>query len=266
MSKEISKAGKEKFRPEDLRRLQEFRLMDDDFMVKCFEEDIDCIQMLLDNLLDLYDLKIKKVAVQKLQCRSIILDIHAMDYVGKRYNVKVQTADHDSWEKRQEYYLSLMAANETDLEENPENLIETYLLLITEHDVFGLGEPIYHVDEIIREGDGNIGDNIHILYANGDYRAESPKGLLLHDFSCTDAKDMRYKVLADRVKYFKEDERGVAVMCKAMEDMRNEAAIEEGRKIAFNMLSLGKLSYEEIAGCTELSVEEVKELAAKKEA
>ena len=33
-----------------------------------------------------------------------------------------------------------------------------------------------------------------------------------------------YEVLADRVHYFKEDEKGVAVMCKAMEDMRNEAA------------------------------------------
>ena len=38
---------------------------------------------------------------------------------------------------------------------------------------------------------------------------------------------MNYSVLADRVRYFKEDE-GVSTMCKAMEDMRNEAH-EEGR-------------------------------------
>ena len=62
----------------------------------------------------------------------------------------------------------------------------------------------------------------------------------MHDFACTNAKDMYYEVLADRVHYFKEDEKGVAVMCKAMEDMRNEAAkmkavhiaIEEVEKIA----------------------------------
>ena len=35
---------------------------------------------------------------------------------------------------------------------------------------------------------------------------------------------MYYEVLADRVHYFKEDEKGVAVMCKAMEDMRNESS------------------------------------------
>ena len=31
---------------------------------------------------------------------------------------------------------------------------------------------------------------------------------------------MYYEVLADRVHYFKEDEKGVAIMCKAMEDMK----------------------------------------------
>ena len=50
----------------------------------------------------------------------------------------------------------------------------------------------------------------------------------MHDFSCTNAEDMNYSVLADRVRYFKEDEKGVSTMCKAMEDMRNEAH-EEGR-------------------------------------
>lgn len=46
----------------------------------------------------------------------------------------------------------------------------------------------------------------------------------MHDFACTNTKDMYYEVLADRVHYFKEDEKGVAVMCKAMEDMRNESS------------------------------------------
>ena len=49
-------------------------------------------------------------------------------------------------------------------------------------------------------------------------------GKLMHDFFCTDPDDMHYKELADKVRYFKEDEKGVAVMCKVMEDMRNESA------------------------------------------
>ena len=34
---------------------------------------------------------------------------------------------------------------------------------------------------------------------------------------------MNYQQLAKKVRYFKEDEKGVAAMCKVMEDMRNEA-------------------------------------------
>lgn len=51
----------------------------------------------------------------------------------------------------------------------------------------------------------------------------------MHDFSCTNAEDMNYFVLADRVRYFKEDAKGVTTMCKALEEMRNEA-LEEGRR------------------------------------
>lgn len=46
----------------------------------------------------------------------------------------------------------------------------------------------------------------------------------MHDFSCTEPDDMNYEELAKKARYFKKDEKGVATMCKIMEDMRNEAA------------------------------------------
>lgn len=46
----------------------------------------------------------------------------------------------------------------------------------------------------------------------------------MHDFSCTDPKDMNYEALAKRARYFKQNEKGVAAMSKILEDMRNEAA------------------------------------------
>ncbi|MBS5603580.1 MAG: hypothetical protein KHX84_04420 [Enterocloster asparagiformis] len=53
-------------------------------------------------------------------------------------------------------------------------------------------------------------------------------------------------------------------MCKAMEDMRNEAALAERKKIAAKLLEGVKLSLEKIADVSELSLEEVRELAGKK--
>ena len=56
-------------------------------------------------------------------------------------------------------------------------------------------------------------------------------------------------------------------MCKAMEDMRNEARAEALKEksisVARKMLKAGKFSYEEIAEYSDLTVDEVKELAAK---
>lgn len=46
----------------------------------------------------------------------------------------------------------------------------------------------------------------------------------MHDFSCTAADEMYYSELADKVRYFKEDEKGINTMCKVIEDMRNETA------------------------------------------
>ena len=53
-------------------------------------------------------------------------------------------------------------------------------------------------------------------------------------------------------------------MCKAMEDMRNEAAREADKdrmvKIARRMLNSGQYTYEDIADVLEVSVDEVKTL------
>lgn len=161
----------------------------------------------------------------------------------------------------------MLDANALAPQEDVNFLPETYVIFITEHDVIGKGEPIYRVERKILETDEFFDDGSHILYVNGAYRGDSDIGKLMHDFSCTDAKDMKYKILADRVRYFKEDEKGVATMCRAMEEMRNETAREteyaKAIKVAKGMLQSGKLSYEEIAEIAELSIDEVKALDEK---
>ena len=142
-----------------------------------------------------------------------------------------------------------------------------YCIFITENDIMKVGLPIYHIDRTVKETGELFGDESHIIYVNSQIKDESALGKLMHDFSCTDAKDMKYKILADRVRYFKEDEKGVATMCRAMEEMRNETAREtehaKAIKVAKGMLQSGKLSYEEIAEIAELSIDEVKALDEK---
>lgn len=54
----------------------------------------------------------------------------------------------------------------------------------------------------------------------------------------------------------------MATMCKMLEEMRNEVEEETVRATAERLLKMGKLSLEEIAEGTGLSLEEVKELEA----
>ena len=82
-------------------------------------------------------------------------------------------------------------------------------------------------------------------------------GTLMRDFHCTEADDIQYRVLANRVRYFKETEKGVTVMCKALEDMR----LEVQRNIARKLIQKGRMPLEEIAECAELPLEEVEKLA-----
>lgn len=88
----------------------------------------------------------------------------------------------------------------------------------------------------------------------------------MHDFSCTNAADMNYGVLADRVKFFKENKEGILIMCRAMEEMRNQTLREGMIAVALRMLKAGKYALEEIAAISGLPLEEIKKLSANKTA
>lgn len=71
---------------EDLQCLRGFRLMDDDFLTKCFEGNTECIELVLRIVLDMPDLKVldvrTQVFVENLLNRSVRLDVLATDSAG----------------------------------------------------------------------------------------------------------------------------------------------------------------------------------------
>ena len=148
--------------------------------------------------------------------------------------------------------------------EDYSDLGECYVIFITENDVIGMDKPIYRVERHIKECDClPFNDGEHIIYVNGKVKAsDTALGRLMNDFFCTDAKDMHYKELSDKVRYYKETEEGVETMCKAMDDMRDELK----QKLARKMIERGELSLEDIADYSELPLEKVKELAENKTA
>ena len=249
---------------EDLQRLRGFRLLDDDFLTKCFEGDTASIELVLRIVLEKPDLKVldvrTQVFVENLLNRSVRLDILATDSIGAKLNVEVQRSDKGAERKRARYNSSMMDANLLKKGEDFDKLPETWVIFITENDVMGKGLPLYPIERCFLGTGERFEDGSHILYVNGAYRGDTPIGKLMHDFSCTDAADMYYGTLADRVRFFKESKEGIEIMCRAMEDMRNQTLKEGMKEVALRMLAAGKYALEEIVNISGLSLDEVKKL------
>ena len=249
---------------EDLQRLRGFRLLDDDFLTKCFEGDTASIELVLRIVLEKPDLKVldvrTQVFVENLLNRSVRLDILATDSTGAKLNVEVQRSDKGAGRKRARYNSSMMDANLLKKGEDFDKLPETWVIFITENDVMGKGLPLYPIERCFLGTGERFEDGSHILYVNGAYRGDTPIGKLMHDFSCTDAADMYYGTLADRVRFFKESKEGIEIMCRAMEDMRNQTLKEGMINVAKKMLEDGTITLEKIAEFVGLSVDEVKKI------
>lgn len=261
-------------RQEDLQRLRGFRLLDDDFLTKCFDGNTACIELVLRIILDISDLNVldvrTQVFVENLLNRSERLDVLATDSAGRKFNIEIQREDKGAGRKRARYNSSMMDANLLKKGEDFDSLPETYVVFITENDVLGKAKPLYRIERCLLETGERFEDGAHILYVNGAYRDESPIGKLMHDFACTNPADMHYGVLAERVRFFKESKEGIAVMCKVMEDMRNES-LREGVEIGIEtmvrrILKSKKYTLEEIVAMSGLSLDEVKKLAAEESA
>ena len=112
------------------------------------------------------------------------------------------------------------------------------------------------------------------MYVNGAYRGDDAVGELMRDFHCSDYRDMKNKTLASMVQYYKEDPEGVSKMCEVMDRIAEKRAAEAAAKAAaetkienaLKMIARGKLTLEEIAEDSGLSLEKVKELADKRTA
>ena len=252
--------------------LKDLTIMSDVFMRNVFKKR-ECTEYVLQVIMNKKDLKVIDQVLQKdyknLQGRSAILDCVARDSEGKQMDVEIQQDNEGASPKRARYHSGLMDMNTLNPGQDFDELPESYVIFITRDDALGYGLPIYHIDRKIEEVSENFKDEAHIIYVNSQIKDETALGKLMHDFFCTDATEMYYSTLADRVRYFKEDTKGVANMCRAMEEMRNEAAREathaKAVAVALSMLA-DEMPHDKIAKYSGLSLDEIATLSQKRPA
>ena len=255
--------------PENLERLARLRLMDDDLMTRCFENDPACVELVLRIVLEMPELTVRSVRTQvplaNLTERSLQMDVVAVDSAGRTINVEIQRADRGAGSRRARFHSSMLDSVLLQKSEDFQALPETWVVFITEHDVLRRGKPLYKVERCVLGTGELFDDGAHILYVNGAFRDDSPLGRLMHDFSCTEAADMHYAVLAEQVRYFKETMEGSDTMCRVMEEKwekgRDKGRQETQEANARTMLADDILPLEKIAQYSSLPLNEVRRLA-----
>ncbi|MBQ7454774.1 MAG: PD-(D/E)XK nuclease family transposase [Selenomonadaceae bacterium] len=247
--------------------VQRLTLMDDVFMSAVFENDTELTAFVLKIILNL-DLKVTSVRVQEpltnLKGRGVRLDIHAISEDGKHFNIEIQRQDKGATAKRARYNISLLDANNLSAGEDFDALPETYVIFITERDVLKLGEPIYFIERTITGTGKLFNDGAHIVYVNNSIQDDTPLGKLMHDFACANPDEMFYKIFADKTGVYKNENEETTKMAGVIEEIRERAILENTINMAKKLISIGKMTLEEIAAICELPLEKVQELASKK--
>ena len=259
-------------REEKIAHIKKLRLIDDMLMTKAFDGCNECSQVLLQVILNNATLRVEQTKTQysldSIEGRSVRLDIYAVDADGKHYDVEIQRVSKDASVKRARYHSAIMDSYALSKGKQYDELVDTYVIFITEKDVWGEGLPSYAIERCFLHNGRQVYDGTHILYVNGESKDDTALGHLMSDFFCESPEQMHYKELADRVSYLKDEKGGMNIMCEF-----SEALIEQGREegleqgiakghieVARNLL-LRDTPIEIVVDVTKLSKKEVEALA-----
>ena len=201
-----------------LQQIKHLRLMDDVLMVKCFEDNPECTELLLQLIIKKSSFRVDQVNAMW-HGSSAGLAILATDGGGWHYKIRVfrdDTADRKR-KKGTELFQSEFSAAQTGIDQD---IAGHYAVYIIEHGA--VRKPIDHSGILIDSVDENgwCGFGVNTFYVNCDRKNRSPLGKLVYDFSCTDPSYMNYTLLADRVRYFKENRQGVREICEMLEQKK----------------------------------------------
>lgn len=231
----------EEIRQENLQHLEALRPLDDTFARHLFKGNPKLAERVLRIITQLPDLEIESAgydtqfdAKRLAGSRSLMLDVHGGDTMGRKYDLEMEKWDASP--ERAEFHVATMMVEHLHEGQKFSDLSEIYVIFMCEHDKIGNGRAVnafsYKNDDIFKgddyveskiEPNASLGGRTHIFFVNGDYKdCKSDIGKLIHDFKCSQPRDMFFSDLAERSRHLKEEPEGVEEMCREMEKLREE--------------------------------------------
>lgn len=132
-------------------------LFDDDLLSMVFDANIEATELLLKIILKQDDIQVVSVVGQRefqnpvVGGRDIRLDILAKDSTGKHYNAEVQKKPEGAHIRRARFHSSMMDSRMLKAGQEFSELRDSYMIFITQTDIFGYGIPIYTINRILRK-------------------------------------------------------------------------------------------------------------------
>ena len=213
-----------------LQQINKLRLFDDDFMKIVFKDDRQCVKEVIDIICQ-SDNDIQKVFVEdylkNIVGKDFIFDIVAIT-PETSINLEIQRDKYRAKPIRAKNHEALLISYNTKPQQNDEEQVKTMVIFLIEEDYYGLGEPIYHIERIVKETGESFADGSMILYVNGEYEGQDALGSLMKDFKQSDYRLIENKILKEKVRMLKETKEGREKMCLIFEEIRNKG-IEEGQ-------------------------------------
>ena len=192
--------------------------MHNPLMQLLFNENVRLVEELLNGVLDRSDFRVITVETEKkfpalLLQKSVQLDVLATLDDGSKVNIEIQIKEAGADPFRSRFYHSIMDTNHLRRGESYNDLPCTYVIFITEKDIFGLGERIYTFTDLDIRLNLPLNNGQYTIYVNRCAEYDGSRlADILHDFGCCNPDDMRVDYIRREVNFYKNTEEGNKVI------------------------------------------------------
>ena len=215
---------------EKLARVKNLRPIDDVFF-EVLARDKEVCQEILQTIFGDKKLIVTDVVVQEsernLYGRSIRLDALCTLGDGTKCNIEVQRYNNDNHLKRVRFNASSITVKESNVGDDFKDVLDLYIVYISEFDFLKGGLTIYHVDKVIRENGMMVDDGLHEIFVNTTIDDGSDIADLMSCFTKMEVNNPKFPVLTKKVTELKSTEGGAGAVSEIMDKYKAEWRLEQ---------------------------------------
>ena len=139
-------------------------------------------------------------------------------------NIEVQRSNNDDHIKRVRFNAASITVKESNAGDHFKDILELYIVYISESDFLKEGKTIYHVDKVLRETGTVIDDGLHEIFVNTQIDDGTNIAELMSCFKQKEVNNPKFPETSAEVTRLKETEGCTRAVCEVMEKYEQIAA------------------------------------------